>query len=261
MATDFLSIALVQSNPYWEDRIANLAYHEELLSTIEQSVDFIVLPEMFTTGSSMNASLLAEPMKLHTFRWMYQQAQKFNASIIGSYIVTEQGQFYNRLVIVNPFGEINYYDKKHLFPISFENEHFTAGEERLIYSKDGWNVCPLICYDLRFPVWSRNTKLNYEVLIYIANWPSKRDEQWETLLKARAIENQAYCIGINRVGKDGNEIDYCGNSLLINFDGTILTRLTSKEEVSIISLSKNQLTEYRTKFPVWKSADSFQLHK
>ena len=255
-----LNIALLQSDLYWENITANLAMFEEKISQISSSVDLIVLPEMFSTGFTMNAANLAEPMNLTTYRWLQQQAKKTDAVLVGSCIIKEQNNFYNRLLWVEPNGNVDFYDKRHLFRLAGENQVYSAGNKKIIKIIKGWKICPLICYDLRFPVWSRNNDLEYDLLLYIANWPNPRLNAWDTLLQARAIENLAFSIGVNRVGKDAKGNEYDGNSAVYDFKGQTLLKIANGEEaLDIITLQKAPLDEFREKFAVYLDADSFSL--
>lgn len=256
----FLNIALLQSNLYWENITANLAMFEEKISQITSPVDLIVLPEMFSTGFTMNAANLAEPMNLTTYKWLQQQSKKTQAVVVGSCIIKEQGFFYNRLLWAEPNGNVDFYDKRHLFRLAGENQIYSAGSKKIIKNLKGWKICPLICYDLRFPVWSRNTNLEYDILLYIANWPNPRLNAWDTLLQARAIENLAFSIGLNRVGKDEKGNEYKGNSAVYDFKGQTLLKIENgKEALEIITLHKQPLDEFREKFAVYLDADSFSL--
>lgn len=256
----FLYIALLQSNLYWEDVTANLAMFEEKISQINTDVDLIVLPEMFTTGFSMNAAALAEPMNLTTHKWLQQQAKKMNAVVMGSCIIKEQNRFYNRLLWAEANGNVDFYDKRHLFRLAGEHQVYSAGNKKIIKTIKTWKICPLICYDLRFPVWSRNVHLEYDVLIYIANWPNPRLNAWDTLLQARAIENLAFCVGVNRVGKDEKGNEYYGNSAVYDFKGQTLLKIPQgKEALEIVRLEKAPLEEFRQKFAVYLDADNFSL--
>jgi predicted amidohydrolase len=210
-----LHVSIIQTAIYWESPIANRAEIEEQIAEIKGKTDLILLPEMFTTGFSSNAVELAEPMNFTTHKWMKQMANQYNAAVCGSIIIKENNQFFNRLLFIIPSGETSYYDKKHLFGYGGEDKLFSPGEKKLIVKYLGWNICPLICYDLRFPVFSRNIDLSYDVLIYSASWPASRINVWNTLLPARAIENQSYVIGVNRIGTDGNSIKHNGLSQCI----------------------------------------------
>jgi omega-amidase len=254
-----LTITLIQSDLHWENAGANLSMFEEKIWKIKGSTDLIILPEMFTTGFTMNAYELAEPMNLTTFKWMKQQAAQARAVVTGSYIVKEGGRFYNRLIWMNPDGTYTSYDKRHLFRMAGENKVYTGGKKKIIQSLHGWNVCPLVCYDLRFPVWSRNMDNNYDLLLYIANWPQARRLPWQVLLQARAIENLTYAAGVNRVGKDGKGISYTGDSSVINYKGEILYSCADMEDIHSETLSWNELQEFRSKFPAHLDADTFNI--
>jgi omega-amidase len=256
-----LTIALIQSDLHWESPAANRAMFEEKIWQLDRAVDVVVLPEMFTTGFTMNAKVMAEPMNLHTFKWMKQMAAHTHAAVCGSYIVQEEGRFYNRFLWMNPDGTFLHYDKKHLFRMAGEHEVYDSGEEQLIVNYKGWKLCPLVCYDLRFPVWSRNVDNAYDVLLYVANWPEARVHAWNTLLKARAIENSAYTIGVNRLGEDGLQIPYSGHSVAVDFKGEYLLNMHQEETIGYVTLSAQELAHYREKFPSWKDADHFTLHK
>jgi predicted amidohydrolase len=255
-----LKVALLQSNLYWENITANLAMFEEKISQISTAVDLIILPEMFSTGFTMNAPSLAEPMNLTTCKWLVQQARKMQAVMVGSCIIKEKDKFYNRLLWVEPNGNIDFYDKKHLFRMAGEHQVYTAGNKKIIKKIKEWNICPLICYDLRFPVWSRNVHLAYDLLLYIANWPNPRLNAWDILLQARAVENLSFCIGVNRVGTDGKGKQYNGNSAVYDFKGQCLLKISDgREATEIISLDKTPLDEFRAKFPIHLDADEFSL--
>jgi len=256
-----LAITLIQPDIYWEQIDANLASLEEKIWKIEGSTDLIILPELFSTGFTMNVSSLAEPMNGKTFRWLQQQASQKKAVITGSYIVKEKGHFYNRLIWMDPSGEFDYYDKRHLFRMAEENNFYTLGSKKIIKTIREWKILPLICYDLRFPVWSRyqSVTCEYDLLIYIANWPDQRIHVWNTLLKARAIENSSYVIGVNRVGVDGNNEKYTGQSVIINYKGDVLDDSKDDSSIHTFSLQKKDLIEFRNKFPVQLDADSFSI--
>ena len=266
-----LSVTIIQTDLFWENSTANLANLEEKIAQISLITDLIILPEMFTTGFTMNAKSVAEPMNYITFKWLKQQAKRTQAVITGSFIVKEGGHFFNRLIWMRPDGSFETYDKRHLFRMGEEDKTFTAGKKRLIVELKGWRICPLICYDLRFPVWSRNNilknseprtlnpELSYDLLIYVANWPRVRSQVWDTLLKARAIENQSYCIGVNRVGKDGMGLDYSGNSAIIDFKGNQLFFQNDSEVIHNQILSKKKLEDFRNKFPAYLDADGFEI--
>jgi omega-amidase len=260
-----LKITIVQSDLHWEDIGANLASFEEKIWQVGQSTDVIVLPEMFTTGFTMNASKLAEHMNMRTFKWMKQMADQTGALILGSFISNVHDRFYNRLLWMEPGGNFKTYDKRHLFRMAEEQQVYAQGESLLIGHWKGWRICPLICYDLRFPVWSRNRwntmlkKLSYDVLIYVANWPMVRSTAWETLLRARAIENLSYAVGVNRVGMDGNGIEYNGQSSIIGPKGDTIFTVEGMESIKTIELSSNALQAYRDRFPAYLDADDFSI--
>jgi predicted amidohydrolase len=233
---------------------------EEKISSIEESTDIIVLPEMFTTGFTMNTNL-AEPMNLDTYKWMGLMSKKTEACIVGSYIVKEGVNVYNRLIWMFPDGTSKYYDKRHLFRMGEEHAHYSAGTNSLIIDYKGWRIAPFICYDLRFPVWSRNVENAYDVLLYIANWPAVRSYAWKNLLIARAIENISYVVGVNRVGMDGRNLTYTGDSTVLDFKGFPLIQLEPNEsDIFQIELSKESLTEFRNSFPAHLDADSFTIN-
>ena len=256
-----LKVTLIQSNLYWQDIGANLAMFEEKIWQIKEQTDLIILPEMFTTGFSMNAAPLAEHMNMTTFKWMKQQAAQTGAVVVGSYIVVEDQKYYNRLIWMQPNGEFDYYDKRHLFRMAQEHHTYTGGKRRIIKDLKGWKIFPLICYDLRFPVWSRNVDLVYDAVIFIANWPKPRNSAWDVLLQARAAENLAYCIGVNRVGKDEVGKEYVGGSGVIDFKGNVVYREEETEFIKTIILEKEKLTAFRKKFPAQLDADEFSLEE
>jgi predicted amidohydrolase len=253
-----LSVTLIQSNLHWESIPANLAMFDEKISSIKESTDLILLPEMFSTGFTMSAERLAETMDGTTVKWMHEKAKEKNAVICGSFICKDGGKYYNRLVWMRPDGSLEYYDKRHLFGYGDENNHYTRGNGKIIVELKGFKILPLVCYDLRFPVWSRNTN-DYDVLIYVSNWPERRIYAWKQLLIARAIENQSYVIGVNRVGDDGNRIYYSGNSSVIDMKGEVLFRKEKEETTFTISLSKENLDTYRKEFRVLADRDEFKL--
>lgn len=254
-----LKIALIQADLYWENPTANRGMLEEKIATLTEPVDLIVLPEMFTTGFTMNPATVAEPMNLTTFKWMRQMAAQTGAVVTGSYVVREGQNYYNRLLWMQPDGAFDYYDKRHLFRMAKEHECYTAGTRQMVKELKGWRICPLICYDLRFPVWSRNVDLAYDVLLYVANWPAVRRQAWNTLLQARAIENLSYVVGVNRVGEDANGIPHSGDSALVDFKGEVIFRKTDEEAILVYSLQKEPLTTFRERFPAHLDADEFVI--
>ncbi len=263
-----LNLTLIQTNLFWEDKEANLQLLEDKIFGIKENTQLVILPEMFSTGFSMNPEELAETMDGKTMRWMKKVASDKKVIITGSLMIQEKGNYYNRLVWMLPNGQYGQYDKRHLFAYAEENKHYTAGNQRLIASVNGWKINLMVCYDLRFPVWSRQTpsppgegrgEAEYDVLIYIANWPERRSIAWKTLLVARAIENQCYVIGVNRVGKDGHDIYHSGNSMVVDPLGEILYHKADDEDVFTISLEKEHLNKIREKLPFWRDADQFLL--
>ena len=283
-----LSVTLLQTALYWHDPVANRAALEESIFGLDQPTDLIVLPEMFTTGFTMEASAVAEHPRLTTHRWMHQMAAQTNAVVTGSYVVRENGHFYNRLLWMQPDGQFASYDKRHLFRMAGEDKVYTAGNERIVQEWRGWRICPLICYDLRFPVWSRNQsiapdlsqgqlidysaflapdlsqgqlmkQIDYDLLIYVANWPGARQHAWDTLLQARAIENLAYVAGLNRVGDDEKGHHYGGGSALLDYTGEVLFRHYETPVVHQQTLSLENLRAFREQFPAHRDADGFAL--
>jgi len=259
-----LTLALVQSDIYWENIPANLAMFEEKLWGIDQKVDIVVLPEMFTTGFTMNSAGQSEPMNLHSTKWLLQMAGQLQAVITGSVIIKDGGKHYNRLLWATPEGELLYYDKRHLFRMAGEEGFFAMGKENKTFTCKGWKIRPQICYDLRFPVWSRNVpnqdgEMEFDLLFYIASWPAPRVAAWDALLRARAIENLCYCVGVNRIGEDGNGVAYCGHSAAYGFKGDDLVQSGESATISIVELNGRALLDYRAKFPAWKDADPFTL--
>lgn len=254
-----LKVTLIQSELYWQNKEANLAMFEERIWQIEEATDLIVLPEMFSTGFTMQAKELAEPMNFHTFRWLVNMAKRKNSSIVGSFIVKENDKYFNRLMLVKADETFFVYDKRHLFRMAKEHETFSEGTEKVFPEIKGWKILPLVCYDLRFPVWSRNVNLEYDALIYVANWPKARRTAWQTLLKARAVENLAYVVGVNRVGKDGNDIEYAGDSAVIDPKGHLIFEQADTEFIQTFELDKEALDQYRQKFPAYLDADNFEI--
>ena len=248
-----MNITLVQSQLYWEDIEKNLSNFEQKLETVEQT-DLIILPEMFSTGFSMNAAAVAETMEGSALNWMRKTAAKKHAAITGSLIIKEDDKFYNRLFFMRPDGSFDQYDKKHLFSMAREEETYTAGTAKIIIEYLGWKICPLICYDLRFPIWNRNLE-DYDLAIYVANWPDRRSYHWRSLLTARAIENQCYVAAINRVGTDGKDLYYSGHSSLIDPAGEILYQKADAEDIQQFDISLEHLKEVRTKLPFLKDRD------
>jgi predicted amidohydrolase len=253
-----LRVTLVQTELAWQDPAANrhrLAAH---FRGLVGHTDLVVLPEMFSTGFSMAAAELAEDMDGPTVDWMREEAAALGCVIAGSLIVRDGGRCYNRLVWARPDGSLEHYDKRHLFRLAGEQEHYAAGTRRLVVALKGWRVCPMICYDLRFPVWSRS-RGDYDVLLYVANWPQRRALAWSTLLRARAIENQSYVVGVNRIGKDGNGTTYAGDSVAVDFLGQPLSSEGGGDRVETAVLDLESLRAYRESFPAHLEADGFEL--
>lgn len=251
-----MKVAIIQSNLIWEDPAANRRIFEEKINEITENVDLIVLPEMFTTGFTMYPVEVAESMQGETIHWMQSISNSKKSAIIGSLIVKEGGRYYNRLVFILPSGEISYYDKKHLFTLAGEDRIYTPGTEKLIVEYMGFRICPLICYDLRFPVFSRNSE-DYDLLLYVANWPKARINAWDILLKARSVENMCYTIGVNRVGADNNQLEYVGHSQAVDFFGGYLVAPQESEGIFYAIIDKDNLLEYRRKFGFLNDRDPF----
>ncbi|MDX1627049.1 MAG: amidohydrolase [Fulvivirga sp.] len=260
-----LNITLIQSELHWKDPDANLAMFEEKIWQIEKATDVIVLPEMLTTGFNMDSEELAEPVNFRAYKWFRQMAEQTKAAVTGSVIIKDEDKYYNRLIWMEPDGKCRTYDKRHLFRMADEHAHYSPGDQRLIVTWRDWRICPMICYDLRFPVWSRNTyltdlhRMNYDLLLFVANWPAARVNAWDILLKARAVENLAYCAGVNRVGTDGNDIAYCGHSAVIDFKGNEVADLGEQQTIKSVTLAAGDLQKYRKKFPAYLDADKFSV--
>lgn len=258
-----LSITLIQTSLHWENKTANLQMLEQKINSITEKTHIVVLPEMFSTGFSMRPEALAETMQGETVAWMKRMAAEKRVILTGSVIIEEEGLYYNRLIWMLPNGQYGYYNKRHLFAYAGEDQHYSSGDQRFIASVNGWKINLLVCYDLRFPVWARQQYtedgFEYDVLIYVANWPERRNTAWKTLLQARAIENQCYVVGVNRVGKDGNDIYHSGDSMVVTALGEILYHKEHEEDIVTIQLEKEALHTVREKLPFWKDADEFDL--
>lgn len=267
-----LTITTIQTNLHWENKQANLLLLEDRLRNLEQKTEIVVLPEMFSTGFSMRPADLAETMEGETVAWMREMAAQYRIVLTGSVIIEEDGKYLNRLIWMLPNGQAAHYDKRHLFAFAGEDKFYSPGNKRLIAQVKGWKINLQVCYDLRFPVWGRQqlqnpargssdveTGLEYDILLYVANWPQRRSHAWKTLLCARAIENQCYVVGVNRVGKDGNDVYHSGNSMIIDPLGEVLYHMADEEDSFTITLQKDQLETVRNKFPFWKDADDFNL--
>lgn len=255
-----LKISIVQTDIAWENKQENLRMLREKLHALRGTTEIVVLPEMFSTGFTMKSRELAEPVSGITVRILKELAADFQLALCGSFICSERSNYYNRAFFITPEGEEFYYDKRHLFRMGNEAEYFSSGNNKLIISYRGWNICLLVCYDLRFPVWSRNVNNEYDLLIYVASWPQARRLAWDTLLCARALENMCYVCGVNRIGVDGNKLIYNGGSVVFSAKGEVLASVPDGEEgIETVSLSLISLQQLRDKFPVWKDADAFRL--
>ena len=253
-----LKLTLIQQELHWHNPAANRAMFAHIIAAHADSADLIVLPETFTTGFTMQAEGNDEAVDGATTKWLLELAAKYDAAICGSLIIRENTRYFNRVVWAQPDGSVYTYDKRHLFHMGGEDKAFTRGERRLIVNFRGWRICPLICYDLRFPGWSRGRN-DYDLLLYVANWPATRKSAWESLLPARAIENLCYAAGVNRTGTDGTGTDYAGGSMIVDYLGNRLALAGEANEVLQLTLSGEKLLRYREKFPAWKDADSFYI--
>lgn len=253
-----MKIALIQSDLIWENAEANRENFDSKIKEINSEVNLIVLPEMFSTGFTMNAPEVAEEMNGETVRWMQAISKQKNAAITGSIVIKENGQFYNRMLFVFPSGEFQYYDKRHLFSLAGEDQFYTAGNQKVIVEYLGWKICLQICYDLRFPVFARNVE-NYDLILYVANWPKVRTDAWDALLKARAIENLTYVAAVNRIGFDDNNFEHNGHSQLIDFWGNYSIEPQEAEGVFVTELDKNSMLEIRRKLNFLGDRDNFEI--
>lgn len=254
-----LTVTLIQTALAWEDIDANLAMLDARIDALAEPTHLIVLPEMFSTGFSMNAAQCAETMDGRAVRWLQAKAAAKGVHMVGSLMIEAQGRFYNRLVWAPPEGRLTTYDKKHLFRYAGEEKVFTAGQGRITLEINNWRIRPFICYDLRFPMWCRNLDKAYDLAIFVANWPARRAAHWKALLRARAIENQSYVIGVNRVGEDGNGHAYGGDSAVIAPTGELLLEKHAEACTPTLSLSRKALEDYRAAFPAWMDADGDML--
>jgi len=260
-----LTITLIQPNLFWEDKKANLELLQKKIESISEKTEVVILPEMFSTGFSMRPEIFAETMNGETMQWMKRISSERKIIITGSIIIEENGNYFNRLIWMLPNGELGFYDKRHLFAFGDEHAHYKAGNKKLIASVKGWKINLQVCYDLRFPVWARqapeNLENKYDLLIYVANWPEKRSTAWKALLQARAIENQCYVAGVNRVGEDGNKIYYSGDSMVVDPLGEIIYQKNKEEDIFTYTLYKEKVEETRNHFPFWKDADLFIINE
>ena len=259
-----LIVTLVQTDLIWENKEANLKQIEQKISQIKGKTHLVILPEMFSTGFSMSPEKWAEPMDGMTYQWMQKIAQKYHIILTGSVIMEENGRYFNRMIWMQPNGQSYHYDKRHLFGYAGEDRHYTAGEKRVIVSVNGWRILLQICYDLRFPIWARqhpnsDNPYEYDAILYVANWPEKRNVAWKMLLQARAIENISFVIGVNRVGVDGNGFLHSGDSRIVDPLGNILYDKSNMEDVFTYTLQYDELQKVRDRFPFAKDADHFEI--
>ena len=254
-----LKVTLIQTELIWEDVESNLSMFDALIDNIQDDTHLIVLPEMFTTGFTMNAAGFAQNMDGSSVKWLRDKSRQKNADIVGSIIADDKGNFFNRLIWAKPEGDMFTYDKRHLFRMAGEEKVYSAGDKNIIIELFGWKIRPFVCYDLRFPVWTRNIDKQYDAAIFVANWPAARVSAWDALLKARAIENLSYTIGVNRVGEDGNQIMYNGHSAVYDTKGDSVCFIEDREDIQTISISYNDLNAYREKFPAHFDSDSFDI--
>jgi omega-amidase len=267
-----LTLTGIQADLYWEDKSANLRQFEAKINAIQEKTEVIVLPEMFSTGFSMQPEKMAETMDGESVRWMKRVAATKKVVLTGSLVIEEGGSYFNRLIWMLPNGQCGHYDKRHLFAFSGEDTRYRPGNKRLIASVNGWKINLLVCYDLRFPVWSRQAPspavqpaaselagLEFDLLVYVANWPERRSHAWKSLLIARAIENQCYVLGVNRVGEDGSKIYHSGDSALVDPLGKLLYSKADEQDVFTHTIHKKDLEDIRHKFPFWKDADRFVI--
>lgn len=254
-----LNVTLIQSDLLWQNRDDNLAHFDGIIKALDRPTDLVILPEMFTTGFTMEPGGVAEGMDGLAVRRLKEWAKITRSHTTGSIVIGEDNRYFNRLVWALPAGQLITYDKRHLFRMAGEEKIYTAGEKHITIDIHGWKIRPFICYDLRFPVWSRNRNLEYDVAVYVANWPESRSLHWKALLRARAIENQCFVIGVNRTGTDGNGISYCGDSMVIDFTGNILLDCASNACVESVELDYNALSQSRKAFPAWKDTDNYSF--
>ncbi len=253
-----MQVTLIQAPLIWENPNSNRDYFEVKINSITENIDLFVLPEMFTSGFTMSPETVAETMQGETITWLKALAKARNCAFTGSLVIKENGNFYNRLVFVFPSGEIQFYDKRHLFTLAGEDKVYTSGNQKIVVDYLGWKICPLICYDLRFPAFSRNSE-DYDLLIYVASWPKIRTNAWDALLKARAIENMSYAIGVNRIGTDANGYEYIGHSQAVDFLGNYVLEPEESESSFFVVLDKEKMLETRQKLGFLNDRDSFEI--
>ena len=253
-----LTVSMIQTSTHWHDPAANREMFNNWLNQVPDEADLVLLPEMFTTGFTMDSEAVAESMQGETVAWLTEQAVTRAKALCGSVVIAVDGEYFNRLICAKPDGELVTYDKRHRFRMAGEHEHYQAGDAKIVFEVAGWRVCPMVCYDLRFPVWFRN-RGDYDVLLCVANWPAARRAAWTSLLRARAIENQCYIVGVNIVGVDGNSVRYAGDSAVFSPEGESLMDARDAKGVFTVTLDGEMLAEHRKQFPAWQDADAFRL--
>lgn len=261
-----LRVTLIQANTVWHDAAANRTLYGELCLSVKGQTDLIVLPETFLSGFSSDVAASALSMQSESIDWLQTLARECEAVVTGSIVIRDADKAFNRLIWMRPDGTHGHYDKRHLFRMAGEHERFGMGQARLIVELNGWRICPMVCYDLRFPVFARNRfadakpeNRDYDALLFVANWPSPRSYAWKTLLRARAIENLSYCVGVNRTGTDGNNISYSGDSVVLDYLGQPMIECGAQPQVVTTTLSWTALQEHRSRFPAYLDADEFEL--
>lgn len=253
-----LTVSMIQTSTHWHDAAANREMFNNWLDQVPHQADLVLLPEMFSTGFTMDSAAVAESMRGETVTWLTEQAVARAKALCGSVVIAAEGEYFNRLICAMPNGELVTYDKRHRFRMAGEHEHYQAGGEKVVFEIAGWRICPMVCYDLRFPVWFRNTG-DYDALICVANWPAVRQHAWNTLLRARAIENQAYVAAVNIVGRDGADVDYRGGTAVYSPEGETMAELFDSEQIVTCVLDPEPMVRLREQFPVWQDADNFSL--
>lgn len=253
-----LTVSMIQTSTHWHDPAANREMFSNWLNQVPDEADLVLLPEMFSTGFTMESAAVAETMQGETVAWLTEQAVSRDQALCGSVVIAVDGEYFNRLICAKPDGELVTYDKRHRFRMAGEHEHYQAGGEKVVFEIAGWRICPMVCYDLRFPVWFRNTG-DYDAIICVANWPAARQHAWNTLLQARAIENQVYVAAVNIVGRDGNGVNYSGGTAVYSPDGEMMAEHFDSEQIVTCALDPEPMTTLREQFPVWQDADNFSL--